>query len=293
LPGPGYYRRKELAVEDSSYSSKGFGNGFVSKMNRFGRPEANAAPHPAKYNSSRKQERVSNLVSSSFRSPLVPDEFRMSKLILETDAPPPNAYQNSKVKPILRYRENGPSATFKSVTGRYTIGQTDMPCPGSYEINSESSAIGAVAAFKSRPRYGMTERETPGPASYGESKKGTEKPKQRRQFISIAQFTRPDERPLSTFSSRDSASTSRSKIQKSTLRYVPEKQGPMPGRYNIAKATNNTKQSINGITRSVFESKTRRFDGQEGPTKHLGPGFYQPITEIKRSFHLNLDKHWA
>jgi hypothetical protein len=273
-------------------------------MKRFGRIDATAAPNPAKYTAI-KQEKVSNLVSSSFRTPLVPDELRMSNLTgkQESFATSPTIYNPYNVKPskgkpyifltYKAYRENGPSATFKSITGRYALsGRNEMPCPGSYEITNSSPALGAVAAFKSRPRYGASERETPGPASYGSPKKTTDKPKQRRQFISIAQFTKPDERPLSTFSTRDSTAK-KTKIQKATLRYVPEKLGPMPGRYNVARASCVTKASVNGITRSVFESKTRRFDGVEGPTKHLGPGFYQPITELKRSFHLNLDNHWA
>lgn len=223
-------------------------------------------------------------------------------MYISSAAPPPTVYDPYTVKLSKPYRDDGNSANFKSASPRDFVKKGNALSPGSYNVPCTlfNSTVGAVSAFKSKPRYADDDytKETPGPGSYSHIPQKRPAPKQRRQFISVTQLMRNEPRPLSSMTNYSEKSGKTTKTSKSTLSnasYISIKHGPMPGHYDISKAASSVKHSI-PLARSVFESRTKRFEaafGKSGATGEIGPGFYQPIADSKRSFHLNLKNQWS
>jgi hypothetical protein len=67
---------------------------------------------------------------------------------------------------------------------------------------------------------------------------------------------------------------------------------PSPGRYDIANADVLFRPSTMAV--SVFQSKSERFENLKDKYLLPGPGSYNPLARFnKRSYQLNLDRHWT
>lgn len=303
LPGPGYYKASQATLE-ASLSTNGFGNGFASKKKRFNKFSTAHDVSPGQYKV-QAPVKVSNLVSAAFKAHIVPQEVRLSALIQPTKTPAPGQYDPHIQKTVKTYREGVENSVFKSKTARITTLNHESPSPNSYnpQINSTPKHAGAVASFKAEARNSRTVHETPGPSNYTIDQAGnlTMKPRYalnlkyspRRVVKSISKYSRPDSRAENPFDQSYEESRPRTeKMHGLHTSYIAEKIGPMPGRYNIARAAESVKTAI-VAPRSIFNSKTSRFSQIQTTTHMLGPGFYQPIKEVtNRSFHLNLGGHW-
>lgn len=301
-PGPGtYHLAHEFERQSTSYSQRGFGNGFVSKARRsiepYGKPQA---PAPGTYNldASLQIER-----QRRFAQPSAGFAPRLVDVPDKEPGPGPGQY-NPLVTQTVEYlkRLQMPSCAFRSGTQRFRAPAVAVnPGPGQYEAPSSlRSAHGLSAAFRPPTRVAPPAAQSLdaealariSPTAGDERRRASSAPGPGAYHIDrgIAHNTQlVDPRPSSMFRP---SKTDRFGHMTRPVREPEE--APGPGSYYPQPVGEVGRRYRHLVRSSAFVSNSRRGQSLEAASgKVPAPTDYKPRLPAHRSFHLNTTGAWV
>ncbi|KAI8913515.1 hypothetical protein EDD86DRAFT_200706 [Gorgonomyces haynaldii] len=307
LPGPGYYARAAERVDhlgnEASISRKGYGVGFASQRKRFSKPPTDlelTPVAPSQYNPKEPtySKFLEQSLSASFRNSVIGNDARRfqtnNQQMVRTRGglkpmPAPGEYDPKPVDKVggVPLSERGARFVFKSKTSRSGFESfKSNPPPGVYEVEKASKVLfkepqGAKAAFKATTRHQLQKIDKmPGPGAYNIAGQKTEK-KAKGQYL-VATIAKPPAPP-------EEPSSNQVSVPGSGMTPIAF---PSPGTYELAKSCDAVQRSV-PKTRSVFVSKSPRFQVSSREKTQVGPGYYMPIDNSRQSYHLKLDGSWV
>jgi hypothetical protein len=254
--------------KSDSFSKKGYGNGFISKNQRFVLDyERIARPSPAAYNIESHSRRPSSSLAGTapFLATGHPGADSV-ELRRSAERPGPGSYELNA--PEMNHIPKSNSA-FRSTDTRFRYSQSLSPAPGQYEIPGTVNLDRNPGSFLKSKAERVTATilsDNPGvgeyhlPALVGESSN----PYPNGNFVqnSLDRFGKP----VNSVHSNEAR--------------------PGPGAYE----PNLPKSSYKGMV-SAFASQSVRL--AESSNSVPGPAFYSPIQVAKKSFHLTTKPQWV
>jgi len=297
-PGPGSYDSETTlsTTNTTSYSKKGYGNGFASETARLlYRGFVNTGPGPGAYNPLDKPFRVTHISHESKRSDTTPKLQPGS-----SDLPGPGFYNPdiNKTSGVLNSRVV--NSIFKSNTGRYRMTGNSNPPPGTYEVQGDlvekkpyKHYLGSSnfmlpttkkASQETKNKEAVDQilgvenpvtKDVPGPGHYFDAEKDDE----------IVLFNQKIKAKNSSTFMVGNATRFGEVIKRKVKRF----DYPGPGTYLEVFDQNQEKTLVSG---AVFMSETARKPFRETKT-FIGPMKYNPELLPKKSYHLNINKNWV
>ncbi|ORX55941.1 hypothetical protein BCR36DRAFT_320623 [Piromyces finnis] len=264
LPGPGYY----VDEKDDNYfifSNKGFGVGFTSSDKRF-KNENLYNVGPGKYKIEKLNQYYDNQKTISLKN----FKSRIAGTIIPEPTPGPSDYNSVKSEKALL----GPNYdkkmnyTFKSRTPRFSKDRHSLPAPGYYKINEEERKPSAISSFKSsgRKKAYSTIIDGPGPGSYFQEQESFNLETKNNGKLVLGLVA-------------DKADTSKRRKDVNLG----------PGYYDI-RSGSKISEIINGIKKGQSFTNSKRFSSSDNNIP--GPGYYQPINDLRHSFNNNNYHQW-
>lgn len=297
-PGPGSYDSDiAFSKTSTSFSKKGYGNGFVSETNRLlYRGYVNTGPGPGAYNPAEQPFKVTHVPHDGKKGAF---DTAPKLQPMTSDIPGPGFYDPNigKTSGVLNSRIV--NSIFKSNTGRYRMSANSNPPPGAYEVQGTlvekksfkhylgSSNFMLPTTKKTNPEtknketanqmLGVEEptKDVPGPGHYFDAEKDDE----------IVLFNQKIKQKNSAPFMAGNATRFGEVIKRKVKRF----DYPGPGTYLDIFDHSQEKTLVSG---AVFMSETARKPFRETKT-FIGPMKYNPELLPKKSYHLNINKNWV
>ena len=299
-PGPGSYDYDHIysRSNSTSWSKKGYGNGFVSQAGRMlYRGYINTGPGPGSYTRVENPFQIPHILQHQKHE--TPEDMLKSK-IMKAEMPGPGYYNPDVTKTSNTGNAKILNSMFKSTTGRKSLDSNSNPPPGTYQIDRSimpkktfKHYLG-TSNFMTPSKKKMTKeaedkeivnnilgknnegnKTVPGPGHYFKTENDDDE---------AALFTQKlQERHSSSFMTGNQ--TRFGEVVQKKVRRV---ENPGPGTYN----PDNLREERSLVSGAVFMSETAR-NLQANKRNFVGPTKYNPELLPKKSYHLNINKMWV
>ncbi|CCI41377.1 unnamed protein product [Albugo candida] len=267
LPGPGAYYKLPSFVRSAnicgSVSRLGYGVGFVSKSDRFGKSLKDILPGPGQYNSGALGSVCTRKPQSSNAN-----ARQARKMIPTNQQPGPGAYNTTETT------FSSPSAAYAAFSSKVNRSRTicdDIPAPGQYKVETPETKLPMHSVFRSKARrIEDLMSESPGPGAYK-----TEQAEICMRYDTVAKV-----HPNAIF--HKSTKDRFSELNR------PEETAIGPGHYDTfpyMKQLGSTKMRSMQVERRDRWSTDR-------PQDVPGPAYYRPSFIPKQSHNSNADRKW-
>jgi len=289
-PGPGYYvtKKTDKTSRSVSHSRKGYGVGFVSKIDRFSKNHSGLpAPGPGQYEIKVgfSDDKPVQETAGAFDSTSARFATRAEPL---NETPGPGKYKMPTKNKRNNFNARLAHGTFRSSStrGSYLITAENVPAPGTYNVTKSvlkginEKVLLPSAAFRSGTRrFDSSGTSDPGPGAYTWASSG---------FDHATAGNRDGQKGTSVFSNAKCnrfGQPYRSAVDKG-------KGVPGPGHYTpFVKPQQRVAASSGWALSAVM--RDREITGRQAQPP--GPCYYKRnlSTIGKRSFHLNSTKLWV